>query len=101
MFTQYNEHEYSPSPPAKGRRRRGKSSGQISFDFAEVGDNSALGQTMTVNEVMKEFKLKSSKNIITACLLGKVKCRKADAELGERGGVWLIERQSATERWQK
>lgn len=54
---------------------------------------------MTVKGCMNTFGFSSPKSIITAILFGKVVAEKADADEGERGGVWLIQAESAYAYW--
>lgn len=100
MFTVYNPDDNGNSGGSDSTRhkRRRRSTRR---EWAECGDNSSVGQTLTVQEVLRTFGLKSQKNVIDACIRGRVLCRKADAEFGVRGGVWLIDRQSAQEIWGK
>lgn len=59
----------------------------------------ALEAVVTVKECQQLFKIRDQKTVIMACLTGRLTCRKADAEIGVRGGVWLIDLSSAKLLW--
>lgn len=100
MLTRYDP-DGSDNHRNKSTAKKTKRRSASSYEFATVGDGSLLGGVLTVNEVLSAFGLKSAKNVIDACVRGRVLCRKADAEFGVRGGVWLIDQQSAQEIWGK
>lgn len=55
--------------------------------------------TITVREVMMLYHIKDPKTVINACISGRLKSRKADADYGARGGVWLIDHKAAEKIW--
>lgn len=54
---------------------------------------------MTVQGVMKTFNLRQSRTVINQLIYGRVRAVKLDTPIGEKGGTWLIDAQSAYEYW--
>lgn len=66
---------------------------------APANDEQLLNRVITVKEAMEIFGIRQPGTVIMACLTGRVTARKADADVGVRGGVWLISAESATKFW--
>jgi hypothetical protein len=66
-----------------------------------MADIEAVGDVITVRECMSIFGIKAIKTVMIAIWREQVKARKADGLEGDRGGVWLIDYQSAIRRFSK
>ena len=63
--------------------------------------NVVLAKTgiMTVKGVMETFNLRQARTVINQLIYGRVKAWKLDTPIGDKGGTWLIDAQSAYDFW--
>lgn len=65
----------------------------------EAKRDSPIDKVISMRECMKIFDIKDSKTVLMAILTGRVIGRKMDKEVGEYGGTFIIDFDSAYAKW--
>jgi hypothetical protein len=71
----------------------------MEFPSQDVKPDSPVNRVITVKECMSLFNIHQKKTVIMAILTGRLEARKADSEIGQAGGTYLISYSSAFHIW--
>jgi hypothetical protein len=71
----------------------------MEFPSPDVGPDNPVNQVITVKECMALFHIHQKKTVIMAILTGRLEARKADSDIGQAGGTYLIDYSSAFKVW--
>lgn len=88
------------SSVSKKRKSTSRSTGRLSLEQYEAEVSaSPLFDVLSVREIIEEFKVNASTTVVRAIECLRLPARKLDAEIGAKGGTYIIMRYHAERLW--